>query len=236
MANSCTNPVYFDGFTRRCQKCDNCISVKMWIKQKYLNLEAAGSKRTWFITLTFKEDRGDNYPEVQKWLKRLRKNTGAKVKYAIVSERGKRNNRFHYHGVLFFDRTVTKRQLPEWSHGFKLYKLATQSSIKYVLKYVFKDGGKLRASANLGKAVIDQSIEENTELLQAFPGAEIISINGAQIPFKYPNTVRQDGTPARIAVPPPARWYEAPNLLGDVDPKETQQPHHPTPHQNNSPN
>lgn len=59
-----------------------------------------------FITLTYSQenipkDRSIHKEELQKFFKRLRKNTNVKLRYFACGEYGKQKNRPHYHAIIF---------------------------------------------------------------------------------------------------------------------------------------
>ena len=112
-----------------------------------------------FLTLTYNEanlpkDKSIHKEELQKFFKRLRKNTGAKIRYFACGEYGTKNHRAHYHAIIFGynfpDRylfTTTKQgdalyrsRLLEktWGKGHILIGEVTFESAAYVARYVMK--------------------------------------------------------------------------------------------------
>ena len=88
------------------------------------------------------------------WLKRVRKNSGARLRYFAAAEPHK-DGHPHYHVLLHeCGGVVTKRQLQSaWPLGFSNCKLSdTESSVWYVAKYLAKyKHARDRASARYGQ-------------------------------------------------------------------------------------
>lgn len=92
------------------------------------------------------------------WLKRVRKNSGAKMRYMIVCEAHK-TGLPHYHALIHetqMDRQVTKRVLQgAWNHGFTNFKLLPIDEARaatYACKYLSKSIlARVRASIDYGK-------------------------------------------------------------------------------------
>lgn len=95
-----------------CGKCVGCRSdnAKMWsvraIKEFHMNRDNS------FITLTYDDNStvvNDDplclcslrYKHFQNFMKRLRKATGAKIRYLVCGEYGTQNGRAHFHAILF---------------------------------------------------------------------------------------------------------------------------------------
>ena len=112
-----------------------------------------------FITLTYNnENLPDDYsiskPVLQKFFKRLRKYTGAKLRYFACGEYGEKNNRPHYHAIIFgydfpdkqlYTKTANGDLLfrsplleKAWPYGFSTIGEATFESAAYVARYVMK--------------------------------------------------------------------------------------------------
>lgn len=132
--------------------------------------EASLHEDNCFITLTYNPE---NLPpdgslrksDFQKFIKRLRKNTGAKIRYYHCGEYGDKNNRPHYHAILFgfnftdwiylFDSPAgvpiyTSPTLEKiWQKGFVTVGTVTFESAAYVARYVMKKlNGKLKNQVN----------------------------------------------------------------------------------------
>lgn len=95
-------------------------------------------------------------PEITKFLKRLRKNTGAPFKYLIVAEAHK-SGLPHYH-ALFHEKAVAKplryeALTDEWKLGFSQFKLVKDTrQATYLCKYLSKSMvARVRASLRYGE-------------------------------------------------------------------------------------
>lgn len=101
------------------------------------------------------------YPEVQLWLKRMRKNSGAKLRYLLVAEAHK-SGEPHFHALLHevTDRRATKRCIQQaWALGFSNAQLVADAKpAAYVCKYLSKSlAARVRASQHYGKASYDDA-------------------------------------------------------------------------------
>ena len=95
-------------------------------------------------------------PDVTKWLKRVRKESGAKLRYILVAEAHK-SGLPHYHmlvheqvgGGQVGERTLRK----QWAMGFSKWNLVTDKApARYVCKYLTKAAAaRVRASLNYGR-------------------------------------------------------------------------------------
>lgn len=132
--------------------------------------EASLHEDNCFITLTYNDencplDGGLVKSDFQKFMKRLRKNTGKKIRYYYCGEYGDKNNRPHYHAILFgynfpdwqylFDSTggtaiYTSKILEEtWKKGFVTVGTVTFESAAYIARYVLKkQNGQLKEKIN----------------------------------------------------------------------------------------
>lgn len=161
-----------------CGKCESCrLNLQReWISR--LRLEKFASVLSTFVTLTYcKNPFGFVKDHIQHFVKRLR-NVGrdycvpvSSLRYIFTGERGSRTGRPHWHGIvygldcmddcwkpyvaLFKDGyPVYSSKLLEriWSHGFVSFDKVTDSSIKYVAKYILKDGSISLKSQGLGRS------------------------------------------------------------------------------------
>lgn len=94
--------------------------------------------------------------EVTKWLKRVRKNSGARLRYILVAERHK-SGRLHFHALIHEVESslqVTHAVLTSaWKLGFTKFKLVERDvkACWYVAKYLAKDAAsRVRASLAYG--------------------------------------------------------------------------------------
>jgi hypothetical protein len=144
--------------------CGQCIGCRLKYSQEWavrLMHENEMHEESCFITLTmnneYLESRENPYSldksEFQKFMKRLRKRYGKQIRYFHCGEYGEKNNRPHYHAIIFgmdFEdkelfsvrdeiRLYTSEILAElWPHGFVTLGSVTMESCAYVARYVCK--------------------------------------------------------------------------------------------------
>jgi hypothetical protein len=129
-----------------CGKCYDCKKDKAAQWAFRILQEEKRHKLAAFVTLTYDEknvpmlDNGLatlNKDHWQKFIKRLRKNTGIKsIKYYACGEYGGRTKRPHYHAIMFDvpEKAVEKA----WQKGNIDYGNVTPASIRYVTNYLVK--------------------------------------------------------------------------------------------------
>lgn len=160
-----------------CGRCLNCFRKYMsrWrfrLLYECLALSPSQMDRTYFVTLTlenkfYTEKKLELKKYVRKFLERLRYRTGKSVRHFIVTERGEKKNRLHFHAI-FFDVHFNMAELYKyWLYGFIEYRklrsppYTLSQSISYCTSYVTK--GK--------KGHIDYVITpENYPLVLVSPG------------------------------------------------------------------
>lgn len=179
---TCLSP----SFGHRCNKCAACVALRSWLRLLRYRLELYDHRdeRAWFITLTNAPGSNDAYAPVQLWLKRLRKaHPDKRIRYVSVQERGARNDRLHYHLLVFSSLPIKYRELPDWLEGHKLYKLATPNALAYVVKYISK-GGKLRSSVHMGRSTVEKVANHPLvgRVITDFPGASIRKVANTVVP------------------------------------------------------
>lgn len=102
--------------------------------------------------------------DLTKWIKRVRKVSGAPLRYCLVVEAHK-SGLPHYHVLvheLSLDKPVTKRQLQQqWQLGFTQFKLVEgRVAAAYVTKYLHKSAeARVRASLHYGKNALSIATE-----------------------------------------------------------------------------
>lgn len=134
--------------------CGVCPSCKMNIAKSWsyrLYAENKLHKKSCFVTLTYNDEcitklqlsKDGIYSldksEAQKFMKRLRKNYGEKIRFFLVGEYGESSSRPHYHLILFGigqdDTRVIERS---WPFGFVYVGDVSPASIGYVARYCTK--------------------------------------------------------------------------------------------------
>lgn len=164
-----------------CRKCEVCLRRRRRLWTTRAAAEITQAKRTWFVTLTLRP--GQRYTaeceaakrdisigaqpedaqekarfaviveEIQRFLKRIRKNSKAKLRYILVQELHK-SGEPHYHMLIHeVEGTLTKAVLQAaWRWGFSQAKLADPRTAIYVCKYLTKSSGsRVRASLGYGR-------------------------------------------------------------------------------------
>jgi len=178
----------------RCRKCEPCLAHRGRVWTARAVAETLASQRTWFGTLTLAPDRatqarfaadrvlqstiserGDtsnqfaemvNFvnPEITRFLKRVRKNSCARLRYLLVAEAHKTGIP-HWHVLLHENAgKVTKRELETvWRFGFSHWRLVETMDIRaarYACKYLSKTAlTRIRASRFYGSALPDALTE-----------------------------------------------------------------------------
>lgn len=155
--------------------CGHCVGCRLAYSRDWANrcmLEAKYHKYNWFFTLTYRDqdltqnswfnsetgEAGYSYTLVPEDLtlfwKRLRKNTGQKVRYYACGEYGDRTARPHYHAIVFGleidDLKLYKKTLQGfnlytsetinniWKHGYVIIANCTWETCAYTSRYVMK--------------------------------------------------------------------------------------------------
>lgn len=123
--------------------------VSNW--RRRLHMEAFNST-PYFVTLTFEDEPNLNYEELrnqlQKFLKRLRWHLSCdfpavSLKYYLVSEKGDKFGRWHYHACVYLTKPLTLQTVRNlvdkaWKVGRTQVKSLDARTINYVTKYIFK--------------------------------------------------------------------------------------------------
>lgn len=130
-----------------CGTCLNCFATK----QRYLSHKIQGdvahhAKKnigSSFVTLTVNDD--NNYDrsvhkiELQKFMKRLRKNTGVDFKHLSIGDYGENTQRNHYHSLLIgYPSNLRDYVRKSWDFGFVDVDPITPANINYVVRYLSK--------------------------------------------------------------------------------------------------
>lgn len=143
-----------------CGKCAACLANKRNDWATRLRMEAKYTESAYFITLTYSDENipyQDLYTEdgeivgqtstllktdIQKFMKRLRKDRKEKIRYYVVGEYGEHTKRPHYH-MLLFNLKLTgvhleKYLLEKWNKGRIDIGSVTPSSIMYCTNYIIQ--------------------------------------------------------------------------------------------------
>jgi len=157
-----------------CRKCQHCLKRRsaLWAHRAYQEVKI--SSRTWFLTFTLSptnrvrakilasrrygnEDFSSIAKVVSNWftlyMKRVRKNSGLKLRYLMAIEEHK-DGFPHLHALVHeMGVPLSKRVLQaEWPYGFTNCKLCSPDTARYVTKYLAKSQmARVRASLNYGQ-------------------------------------------------------------------------------------
>lgn len=106
--------------------------------------------------------------EITRYVKRLRKESGAAIRYLIVCEAHK-TGWPHFHALVHecrLGQPITKRTLEgQWKLGFASWKLVDRDGASYVCKYLNKDArSRMRASLEYGNPPSASGMEEHEKL------------------------------------------------------------------------
>lgn len=125
---------------RKCPECQRKYSLE-WVR-RFLHEYETSNYNGSFITLTFEQEPlfGVSKNDLQKFFKRLRKNTGRYIKYYACGEYGEKNGRAHYHALLIGVKPSEKETIlyPSWKFGIIDAKPIQYGSAKYVVDYMNK--------------------------------------------------------------------------------------------------
>lgn len=127
-----------------CGRCRACRAnyASMWALRMFHELKF--HDENCFATLTYNDStlpKGGTLVkrDPQLFLKRLRKNTGKKIRYYLGGEYGENYSRPHYHAILFgIGRDSSSAIEAAWQNGFVYLGSATMDSCNYVARYITK--------------------------------------------------------------------------------------------------
>lgn len=183
------NKIEFNSLTDRlynyvpCGKCEECLKNRVQQYETRLVAEYESCKKnggnSFFYTLTYDEQHVPRFYnhrvfskyDVQKFLKRLRKELKTPFRYFLSSEYGHKTFRPHYHIDFFFNKYIDPKKLYEsikscWylgniMPGRNLGLINSAIPMRYVAKYVDKDISSLREFNN--KHFTREQLEEYKE-------------------------------------------------------------------------
>lgn len=158
MSTRCITPFYKKNDLQNqhipfpCGKCPNCMRRRTSGWSFRLVKEGERSNSALFVTLTYNTDHvpitKNGYmtldkTDLQKYFKRLRKLTHEKIRYYAVGEYGTKNQRPHYHIILFNASTRIVENAWKINNvdiGIIYIGDVSDASIGYTLKYMTKQG------------------------------------------------------------------------------------------------
>lgn len=142
----CEKPISIKGHFLPCGHCILC-RIKHAAEWSYrLTAEMSYWTDCSFVTLTYNDESCPvqlEKPALQKFIKRLRKKLGRKIKYFACGEYGDKFCRPHYHGI-FFGVSVADEDIIRdcWPYGFITVSVVKKERINYVTRYCLKKFSK----------------------------------------------------------------------------------------------
>ncbi len=141
-----------------CNKCDSCKlrKAKEWALRCWH--ESQMHEESFYVTLTYSDEHLPDYHDLnhrhfQLFMKRLRKNTGAKITFYMCGEYGDATNRPHFHALIFgyyppdAEYLYTKKGnryyksekiLKYWRLGFADFSNVSYKNAGYIARYTLK--------------------------------------------------------------------------------------------------
>lgn len=153
-----------------CGRCYACLTRRRQVWMWRLQQERRSSSSCYFVTLTYDDENlpvdestGEIHlskPDVQKWLKRMRKyypkKSGYNIRYYLVGEYGEETFRPHYHVILFnlpLDLQPAHDFIQQsWGLGHVQVGPLSDGGVGYVTKYILKSVYELPRDSELRKA------------------------------------------------------------------------------------
>lgn len=140
----CKKPYMQGNLAYGCGQCMPCRYNRRRLWTHRIILESLVHQGSSFLTLTYADeflpDNGSLEPrDLQLFMKRIRKNTGLKLRYYGVGEYGDVTERPHYHVALFgLDPSDAAHVAASWGLGHTMCGTLTFDSAAYVAGYVTK--------------------------------------------------------------------------------------------------
>lgn len=140
----CRRPFVKQAASFGCGQCMPCRFNRRRLWCHRIMLESLVHEEASFVTLTYDDERlpdgGSLCPrDMQLWLKRVRKNSGQRIRYFGVGEYGDDSWRPHYHVALFgIGRSGEALFNDTWKGGFTYTGDLTLDSAQYIAGYVVK--------------------------------------------------------------------------------------------------
>lgn len=173
--------------TLRCGQCRGCRLEKSRQWAIRCMHEAQMHRENCFVTLTYADEElpkngSLDKSHLQKFFKRLRKNTGKEIRYYACGEYGDETQRAHYHACIFghsFADQLEYRQIGDvtlymsdelnrlWGHGGTTVGELNFQTAAYTARYVMKKQTGL-AKKGGGYATLDPQTGEITHLVQPY--------------------------------------------------------------------
>lgn len=162
--SKCLSPTKFG----RCRKCDPCIDNRKnaWVLRMHLESMLYPKDQVTTATLTYRNEElpsstKEAKEQLQKFMKRLRKDLFSKVRFFAALEKGSETYRYHWHIILFgltFNFHNKAYIEKKWGHGFvrRWEPIRSTGGIAYAAKYALKDKCYLMSrNPGLGDGMVD---------------------------------------------------------------------------------
>lgn len=189
-----------------CGRCIECMKARVQSWHLRLSTELKRSESAYFITLTYSDDSlpystnglaSLNYPDVQNFLKRLRKqHLGEPIKYFVAQEYGEKTFRPHYHAIIFNSKIDEIEKT--WNKGSVHFGEVNDKTIHYTLKYALKRATKWNKK-------IDPDDDRNVECARMSKGLGLNYLTKEMIKYHKKN-LKQGGKYLGTTIPLP-RYY-----------------------------
>lgn len=181
----CSDPKEFKGYKQACRECNDCVNTykNTWVVRCMAEKETL--THAYAVTLTYADVDGIpplgarvfRYKDLQDFYKRIRRRGALKwgeieMRYIVVGEKGSKNGRCHYHGVIFSSHPIhelgdlsspygegitysskqrkVRHDWSIWGHGFVDFQRPDRQGMAYILKYILK--GRMTAARSKGFA------------------------------------------------------------------------------------
>lgn len=198
----CINPIQLGGSFYPCGNCIPCRVNKRSNWALRIFLESKSHKYCSFITLTYNDKNIPisskkcytlNKTDLQLFIKRFRKNTGAKIRYFASGEYGDNFNRPHYHIIMFSgSSSICNRDIVQncWAKGFVVVsRTVNLTRMAYVAKYTCK---KLNGSLAYN-AYEKNDIEPEFALMSRRPGIGFFEIEKNKKELRNSKNIKLNG-------------------------------------------
>lgn len=118
-----------------CRKCAACVQNRINDWANRLITEAREPGCHYFVTLTYADEPPTYEKEhIKLFIKKLRKYEKT-IRFFISGERGTKNNRVHYHAIIFSRNLMPDIIVRSWSFGFSTISQLTRGRCGYAAKY-----------------------------------------------------------------------------------------------------
>lgn len=168
-----------------CGKCRECISARALSWAQRARHEMASHDENCFITLTYdNENLKSDFivkPDFQKFMKRLRRQTGRNIRYMVSYEYGDKTYRPHMHAIIFGWEPSNQKYLMTTKSG---HSLTTSSELSDLWKFGFHSIGQ--ANEKTAYYIASYALSGRTRTITHPNTGETITISDAMDVSKRP--------------------------------------------------